>query len=214
MTKVLVIAGASAVGKTTAVHKIIEKDNRFELVRSITSRAKRGDSFDSEYIYVTRDEFLDLIPSGGVLEYTEYSGNLYGTPRSEIERISGEGKVPLLILDLNGVRSFRQAEGISSCTVYIYDELCVMESRLRERYLSGTPSDEDHKRYNSRMKQNVTDYLSIGEYEPYLYSFVKSSDIDGTAESVLSVFESFLKKSPKDEKLSKQIAELLIAMAE
>lgn len=200
-------------GKTTAVHKIIEKDNSFELVRSVTSREKRGDTFDSEYIYVTRDEFLSLIPSGGVLEYTEYSGNLYGTPRSEIERISREGKIPLLILDLNGVRSISKAYGVSVCALYIYDDLSVMESRLYERYLAKNPSSEDVKRYEGRTKQNVTDYTSIGEYEPYIFSFIKSCDIEGTAKAILDTFENFLKGENKDEPSAKKIAEELKNMA-
>ena len=111
MTSCLVIAGASAVGKTT-VGTLLVESGKFELVRSVTTREMRGDAFGSEYIYLTRDEFLKLVSDGGVLEYTEYAGNLYGTPRSEIERIVGEGKTPLLILDLNGVKSLSAAEGV------------------------------------------------------------------------------------------------------
>ena len=72
MRKILIIAGPSAVGKTTIVHEIMKKGNiPFELVRSATTRPMRGDGFDSEYIYVSREEFSMLVECGGVLEYTE-----------------------------------------------------------------------------------------------------------------------------------------------
>ena len=95
MIKVLILAGASAVGKTT-VGTLLVESGKFELVRSATTREKRDDAFGSEYIYLTRNEFLKLVSDGGVLEHTEYAGHLYGTPRSEIERISGEGRTPLI----------------------------------------------------------------------------------------------------------------------
>ena len=123
----LIIAGPSAVGKTTVAYSLINKDPRFEFVRSVTTRASRGDAYDNEYIYITVDEFRSLISNGGVLEHTEYAGNYYGTPRAEVERIISEGKIPLLVLDINGVGSLvRNAAGLSPCGVYVWDRLDVI----------------------------------------------------------------------------------------
>ena len=99
MKNILIVAGPSAVGKTTVAHRMLELDSRFEFVRSVTTRPCRADQFDNEYIYITEEEFRHLINTDGVLEYTIYAGNYYGTPRSEIDRIISEGKIPLLILD-------------------------------------------------------------------------------------------------------------------
>ena len=55
---ILIIAGPSAVGKTTVAHRMLELDDRFEFVRSVTTRARRQDAFDNEYIYITDDEFI------------------------------------------------------------------------------------------------------------------------------------------------------------
>ena len=107
MKKILVIAGPSAVGKTTVMNEILRQNAGFEYIRSATTRAPRGDVFDLEYIYLSKEEFLERIENGGVLEYTEYGGNFYGTPKSEIERIFSVGKTPVLILDLNGVKSLK-----------------------------------------------------------------------------------------------------------
>lgn len=214
MKKCVILVGPSAVGKTTVAHALLEIDGRYEFVRSVTTREMRGDSFGSEYIYISRDEFLHQIEIGGVLEHTEYAGQLYGTPRSEIDRITSEGRIPLLILDLNGANSLYKAEGISPCTVYLYEELDVMEERLRQRYISDNTSDADQKRYDSRTKQNVKDYSNMEEYEPFIYSFVKNcSSIECCAKQINGVYDEFANGVPKNVTETKAIVKDLICSA-
>jgi guanylate kinase len=213
MIKVLILAGASAVGKTT-VGTLLVESGKFELVRSATTREKRDDAFGSEYIYLTRDEFLKLVSDGGVLEHTEYAGNLYGTPRSEIERISGEGKTPLLILDLNGVKSLSAAEGIDPCSLYLYDHLNIMEKRLYDRYLGTSPTVDGLKKFQSRKEQNIADYLEMEKLAPCFYSFVKGrNSAEETASAVREIYSAFCRGVPsrKDENL--QTASELVSLA-
>ena len=87
MNKILILAGPSAVGKTTVADYILKSYPSFSLVRSATTRAKRGDGHDAEYIYLSREEFNARLLSGKMLEHTEYANEMYGTPASEIERI-------------------------------------------------------------------------------------------------------------------------------
>ena len=91
MKKVLILAGPSAVGKTTLMSEILS----------------RGDGRDQEYIYLTKEKFLNCVKRAEMLEYTEYGGNMYGTPKYEIDRIFSDGKIPLLILDINGVKALK-----------------------------------------------------------------------------------------------------------
>ena len=206
--RALIIAGPSAVGKTTVAHSLIEA-GEFELVRSVTTREMRDDTFSAEYIYITREEFCALISGDGVLEHTEYSGHLYGTPRSEIERIAAIGKTPLLILDLNGVKSLSAADGISPCAVYLHDDLNVMEQRLYDRYLGGAPSVEGLKKYLSRKNQNVSDYLSLPEYAPCFCAFIKGGTVAESAEAILAALRSFSDgKAPDSEKILAAAKEL------
>ncbi len=200
MKNILIIAGPSAVGKTTIAHRMLELDGRYEFVRSVTTRPKRADQFDNEYIYITDDEFRYLIATGGVLEHTEYAGNLYGTPRSEIDRITSEGKVPLLILDINGVTSLYRNKGdISPCGVYIYDDIDVMEQRLRERYADDMDSPETQRRFNSRTRQNIIDYTELPQREEVFYSFIRNcSSVDCCATKVGEIFDVFCNGTPKD----------------
>ena len=199
MKKCIILVGPSAVGKTTVAHAMLEISDKYELVRSVTTREMRADSFGSEYIYISREEFLHQIEVGGVLEHTEYAGQLYGTPRSEIDRITSEGRVPLLILDLNGANSLFNAEGIAPCTIYLYDELDVMDERLKARYISENTSEADQKRYDSRTKQNITDFSHMEEYESFIYSFVKNcATVECCANKINEVYDIFAVDTPKN----------------
>jgi guanylate kinase len=210
----LIIAGPSAVGKTTVAYALMERDPRYEFVRSVTTRPSRGDAYDAEYIYITVDEFRELIANGGVLEHTEYAGNFYGTPRSEIDRITDEGRVPLLILDLNGANSLFNAEGISPCTVYLYDDLDIMEERLKARYISENTSEADQKRYDTRSKQNLIDYSNMENYESFIYSFIKNcATVECCANKVSEIYDIFAFDTSKNIEETKATAKALASSA-
>ncbi len=213
---ILIIAGPSAVGKTTVAHRMLELDSRFEFVRSVTTRARRQDAFDNEYIYITDDEFRHLIATGGVLEHTEYAGNFYGTPRSEIDRITSEGKIPLLILDINGVGSLYRNKGdIYPCGVYVYDDIDVMEERLRLRYADDWESEDARRKFNSRREQNIADYRGIQDSSSVFYSFIRNcSSVDDCAKNICAIFEEFCSDVARgDEKIASTAASLANSVA-
>jgi guanylate kinase len=212
---ILIIAGPSAVGKTTVAHRMLELEPRFEFVRSVTTRPCRADQFDNEYIYITKEEFLDLIENSGVLEHTEYAGNLYGTPRSEIDRITSEGKIPLLILDINGVESLSKNKGdIFPCGVYVYDDLKTMNERLHERFKDCLDDPKNVARMQTRIKQNILDYMEMPKHEPVFYSFVQNrGSVDECAEKVLSVFRDFCNEVEKNKDETKVISVALTVLA-
>lgn len=205
MKNILIIAGPSAVGKTTIANALFAADPGFEFVRSVTTRAPRGDSFDDEYIYISDEEFRRLIDTAGVLEHTEYAGNLYGTPRSEIDRITAEGRIPLLVLDVNGVVSLSKNKGdINPCGVYVYDDLKVMKERLLLRY--GGECDK----MLSRVNQNREDYRRMPEFVPYFYAVVKNCDtVEGCREKIDKVFRDFVENYPKNPDENMRLATML-----
>ena len=191
MITALVIAGASCSGKTTVVKRLLLKYQDLELSRSVTTRAPRGDGNDGEYIYLDRESFKSELSKGNILEYTEYSGELYGTPLSELYRISESGRTPVLILDLKGVASLMASDRVNACAVYIYDDIDVIDKRLYERYL-GTPSLDGLKKYVSRKEQNNQDFLSVKEFSGNFYAFLKNSKSpEETGEMVMKILSNF-----------------------
>jgi guanylate kinase len=122
-----------------------------------------------------------------MLEFTEYVGNYYGTPYSEIQRIIDSGKTPLLILDINGVRSMKKrALDFEVYSVYLYAPLEVISDRLGERY--AAEGEAGLERYLTRMKSNLKDYRNMRLYAELFDSAVESLDIERTTAAVLAAF--------------------------
>ncbi len=207
---VLIIAGPSAVGKTTVADILVARGG-FSYVRSVTTRARRGDGRDDEYLYVSREEFLEYIEKGRVLEHTEFGGNFYGTPASEIERIHSEGKTPVLVLDINGVKSIKRiAKGFRAFGVYVYDSLDKIEQRLMMRD-GNNLSEEKIKALAFRKKRNVDEFLSLeNENFDTFDAIVKNDTPDSCASKILEYLS--VGPMPKDEKMT--VAKALKAEAE
>ena len=187
MKKLLVLAGPSAVGKTTISDEIMRQNDKFTLSRSATTRAPRGDGHDDEYVYLTRDEFLAAIESGDILEHTEYSGDLYGTPKSEILRAEREGKYALFILDLAGVASLRESEfADDTLFVYIYDTLNTLEERLYARYMDP-PTVDGLTKFAKRKEQNIADYLGFDKHAPLFDLMISNATtVSETAANIIA----------------------------
>lgn len=190
MKKILVVAGASGVGKTTVVTKLLSDYPDFSLVRSVTTRAPRGDAHDGEYIYTDRTGFEKLIEGGEVLEYMEYGDNLYGTPISELSRIFSEGKIPTLILDIEGVKSLRRKKfDFLPVIFYLYDDIETVEKRLYSRFLAEGLTEEKMLSFNKRMEANRRDYALLPEIKNLFDAVVKNVGIAETADELVKLFE-------------------------
>ncbi len=214
MKNILILAGPSAVGKTTVMKKMMELDGRFEFIRSATTRTPRGDGHDSEYIYDTKEEFFKRIEEGRMLEYMQYGDNYYGTPASEIERIFALGKTPFLILDLVGVNSIKSVEReFQTVAVYVYDDLSVMKDRLYKRELADNENDiKARETYEKRIKANIRDYKSLPEYAPLFDAFVKNETLEETAKTVLSELDRIIAGGePKHEEIAETARQLALS---
>ena len=215
MKSVLVLVGPSAVGKTTVMTHILEADPRFILVRSATTRAPRGDGHNSEYIYLSREEFLSRVERGEMLEHMEYGDNLYGTPRSEIERIFGLSKIPLLILDIEGVKSLKSVErDFKTVAIYVWQDLSILCDRLFDRELKKQFTPEAEATYKKRVAMNKRDYASLPSICHLFDSFVKNDTISNTVYDILSDFEAIGQKGIDKSTENEKIANALSAFSE
>ena len=197
---VLVIAGPSGVGKTVIATTIVNEHPEFTFLRSGTTRAKRGDAHDDEYLYYTEEEFLRAVENGEMAEHAIYGGCIYGTPNAELDRAFSEGKTPLLVIDLNGVKSLALHPKYSACNLYIYTDLEVIEGRLKDRYFGENEKEDSQKNFDKRTKQNLNDWLGISEYGEYIHAFVENNTtVAECCERVLSTFADYVDGAEKDE---------------
>lgn len=181
---ILILAGPSAVGKSTVATFL--SGEGFSLVRSATTRERRDDSFDAEYLYLTEEAFAQQAEAGAFVEHTRYAEFSYGTPRAELSRIFAEGKCPLLILDAAGVRAFRESEYADRVyAAYLYDTLNTLDERLYQRELADAPSADALLRFVSRKERNTAEYRDIAETASLFDLLLKNETAQDTAQSLL-----------------------------
>ena len=108
--KVFVITGPSGVGKGTLIRGLLERMPGLELSVSATTRDPRPGEEDAvDYHFLTPEEFEARVQAGDFVEHASYSGNRYGTLRSELERRLAEGAGVVLEIEVQGARQVRRA---------------------------------------------------------------------------------------------------------
>jgi guanylate kinase len=104
----IVLSGPSGVGKSTVVKALRVEHPEVWLSVSATTRFPRPGEIDGvHYRFVTHEEFAELVAAGGLLEWAEFAGNLYGTPRQPVLDHLAEGRPVVLEIDLQGARQVR-----------------------------------------------------------------------------------------------------------
>jgi guanylate kinase len=105
MARVVVITGPSGVGKGTLIRALRDRIPELELSVSATTRGPRpGEEHGKDYWFLNREEFEKRIAGGGFVEHAEYSGNRYGTLRSELDLRVAAGHPVLLEIEVQGAR--------------------------------------------------------------------------------------------------------------
>ncbi len=108
--RLTVLSGPSGVGKDSVIELIRARSPWVWLSVSVTTRPKRHYETDgTHYWFVDRAEFARMVEAGELLEWAEFAGNLYGTPRGPVEDKLRRGIPTLLKIDLQGARQVRQA---------------------------------------------------------------------------------------------------------
>jgi guanylate kinase len=132
-TPVFVVTGPSGAGKGTLIKLVLPRFAELAPAVSATTRERRpGEEDGVHYWFLTRDEFDRRVEDGEFLEWVDYVGNRYGTLHSEIDRLRGAGKSPLLELETEGALHVkRRADDV--VTIFVTAPVEELERRLRER---------------------------------------------------------------------------------
>jgi guanylate kinase len=129
-----VVSGPSGAGKDTLVDALRDRMPQLRYSISATTRAPRSGELDGEhYFFVTGEEFERRLRSGDLLEWREYGGNLYGTPREYVARTIAEGYDVVLKPEVNGALAIKAAYPDAVLIFLVPDQFSVLRKRLLER---------------------------------------------------------------------------------
>ena len=136
--KLIIFSGPSGCGKDTVLDELLKQDATLRLSVSFTTRHPRDDETDGlHYHFITNDEFLKKLDTGLVLEYAEYGGNFYGTPKEPVDEMLARGETVILKIEVQGAARVRKLYPNATTIFLLPPSLEILEQRLRERDTDG-----------------------------------------------------------------------------
>ena len=180
--QLIVISAPSGAGKDTVVKELIKRNpDEFWVSVSATSRLPReGEEEGVDYYYLTKEEFEEKINEGFFIEYTNYAGNYYGTPKKYIKEKLDKGKDVILIIEIEGASNIKKLVPEALMIFIMPPSLKELVRRLKKR---GTESDE------KIIKRFHTAYKEINEVTKYNYVVVNDI-LEEAVEKVESIIKA------------------------
>ena len=178
--KLIVISGASGVGKGTVLGKVMQKRADLAFSVSATTRPPRPDEIDGvHYYFVSQETFQDMIAKNAFLEYDGHNKNFYGTPRGQAEEKLAKGHV-LLDIEPKGARQVKDSEPEVTLIFIMPPSMEELERRLRGR--GDTPEDQ----IEIRLERAVWEMEQRSWYD-YI---VVNDDADRCANEILNIISN------------------------
>jgi guanylate kinase len=176
--RLTVVSGPSGVGKSSVVGELrkLEPDVYFSV--SVTTRQPRPGEIDgAHYHFVDRVEFDAMVADGRLLEWAEFAGNCYGTPREPVEKALAEGRPAILEIELQGARQVRVAMPEARLVMLMPPSWEELVGRLTGR---GTESEAA---VQTRLAEAERELAAAGEFDERLVN----ADVREAAEHLLSL---------------------------
>lgn len=176
----LVLSGFSGAGKGTIVKKLVSEYDYYISISATTRAPRTGEVDGREYYFKTRDEFQDLINHNGLIEWAEYVGNYYGTPKQFVEEMLAQGKNVILEIEVQGALNVKKQYPEAVLIFIAPPSIPILRERLIGR---GTEDRETIEKRLLRAKEEAKD---IKEYE-YI---VINDELDTCVEQVHQIIIS------------------------
>lgn len=137
--RLVVVSGPSGVGKGTVLKYVLERDDFVYSVSATTRNPREGEVDGVNYFFITREKFEAMISGGELIEYAEYNGNYYGTPKFFVEKMLSEGKNVILEIEVKGAMQVKQIVPEATFVFIAPESREILEARLRGR---GTETED------------------------------------------------------------------------
>ena len=195
----IVYSGPSGVGKGTLLAPYLKSHPDAALSVSVTTRAPRpGETDGVEYSFITRERFEQLIKSDGLLEYAEYSGNYYGTPRAAVEEKIAAGRDVVLEIEVQGAMKIKKSFPDAAFIFILPPSYAELKRRLQGR---GTEPPQVVARRLAAARRELS---YAGEYE---YAIVNDS-LETAGAQLAAVIEASRCRTKYMTDFIKQISEV------
>lgn len=192
----VIFSGPSGSGKGTVLKKFLAERNDASVSVSMTTREKRDGEIDgTHYYFVTREYFEKKIADNKMLEYAEYNGNMYGTPKDPVDEILREGKVVFLEIEVQGAEKIRKLYPDAVSIFLMPPSMRVLEERLRGR------NSEDEETINHRLVIAREEIRRASEYD-YI---VINDTVDNAACGMETVISAERKKTIRNKKIISEV---------
>lgn len=158
--RIIVVSGPSGVGKTTLVETMLEHSSSIVRSVSATTRLPRSGETDGvDYHFLPKSEFERLIEQNGLVEWTKYGENYYGTLKSTLESTIKAGKDIVLTIDVDGAIQLKKL-GLSCLLIFILPpSVQILRQRLEER------KTETESELNQRLERAKAEFDLVAYYD-------------------------------------------------
>ena len=196
--QLIVFSGPSGVGKGTILSQYMANRENICYSVSATTRSPRPGEVDGQqYFFLTKEKFEEMIAAGQMLEYAQYSGNYYGTPKQFVEDKLAAGVDVVLEIEVQGAAKVRQACPEALFIFVLPPSFEVLRSRLTGR---GT---EDAATVQKRLDAAFGEMRQAGSYD---YVIV-NDDLDRAVEDLSAVVQAARCSVKFQKKLIKEVLE-------
>jgi guanylate kinase len=180
--KLFVVSGPSGVGKGSVVRLLRDGDPTFGYSVSVTTRPPRaGEEHGSDYLFVSPEEFMDLLLEDAFLEHADVFGHRYGTILGPVEEARRTGRDVLLEIDVQGARTIRERIPDAVLVFLRPPSMDELERRLRAR------QTEDEALLQIRLAEAAQEMAQAAWFDHE----VVNDDLEGAAAEVAAIIERY-----------------------
>ena len=170
----LVVSAPSGCGTGTILGEILKDDSFYYSISATTRAPREGEQDGVNYHFITKEEFEQRIAQGGMLEYAQYCGNYYGTPKKEVEQMRDAGRDVILEIEVEGAMKVR---ALCPDAVFLFIAPPSVEELRRRLNKRGTEAAEVIEERVSQAARELSyadryDYIIVnGELEKAIQDF-------------------------------------------
>lgn len=193
---IITVSGPSGSGKGTVLGELIKRRGDVKISVSMTTRQKRNGEIDGvNYYFVNKEYFEKKINASSMLEYAEYAGNYYGTPKEPVDEMLKAGKAVILEIDVQGADKIKEIYPNVIRIFIMPPSVSVLERRLRGR------NTEDEETINHRLVIAKGEMRMASEYD----FIVVNDELESAVKDIETIIDAERLKASRNKKFLSEV---------